>query len=203
MSFFENFFHSQYQFLTSTFGSIAFIIFYAFWVMALLPSSWISMLGGFIYGSILGSIFVFIGASIGAILTFLTGRFFLRNIILRNLSSFPRLKLIEQSISKEGIKLIILTRLSPAFPFGLLNLAYSISNVKMRDFVISLLAILPGTLLYCSLGSFAGEITKFNDILENSNDLFSFILSIIGLLSTILVAIILINSIRKSIEGSD
>ena len=198
-----NFFESQLHFFITPIGIIAFVTFYALWVAALLPSSWISMLGGFIYGSIFGSIFVFFGAFIGALITFTSVRIFLRTWIQNRLNSFPKLQSIEQSISNEGIKFIVLTRLSPAFPFGLLNLAYGLSNVKFREFVIGLLAILPGTLLYCSLGSFAGEISRFSEVLANKSKLPSFLLMLLGLIATVFIVIILVDVVKQSLNETD
>ena len=111
------------------------------------------MLGGLLYGSFLGSLYVFLGASLGATFTFFLGRTFLRRWFQKRLSSFPKLELVERSISNEGIKFVILTRLSPIFPFGILNIAYSFSNIKASDFLIGLSAILPviGPILFISL----------------------------------------------------
>ena len=60
-------------------------------------------------------------------------------------------------MNREGLKLVLLTRLSPAFPFRLLNLAYGLSNLNLRDDVIGLIAILPDTMLFCSLGALTGD----------------------------------------------
>ena len=84
-----------------------------------------------------------------------------------------------------------------------MNIAYALSTVKIRDFLIGLLAILPGTFLYCSLGSLAGEMTKCSEILSNKSGLTSLLFTILGLIATILVVIIFIKNIRKSIEDSD
>ena len=182
-------------------SKLVFILFYAIWVNILLPGSWLSMLAGLVYGSLLGSLFVFIGAFSGAIITFTLVRTFLRDWINKRLNSFPRLQLIEQSITSEGLKLIIITRLSPAFPFGLLNVAYALSKVTLQDFIIGLLAILPGTLLYCSLGSLAGEISKFDSVIANRSD-FNY-LTLIGAFATVLALFFLLRIIRNSIQEMD
>ncbi|KGG10619.1 putative DedA family protein [Prochlorococcus sp. SS52] len=161
------------------------------------------MLAGLIYGSFLGSIFVFIGATLGAVLTFYSVRIFLRSWIQSRLSLWPKLQSIENTITNEGLKLIIMMRLSPAFPFGLLNLAYGISNVKFRDFLIGLLAIAPGTFLYCSLGSLAGEISRFNEILSNKSEWNSLFYTILSLISTAIVVFILARGVNKSLKDSN
>ncbi len=59
----------------------------------------------------------------------------------------------------------MLTRLSPAFPFSLLNLAYGLSDVSLRDYNLGLIAILPGTVLFCALGALAGDAARFGEVL--------------------------------------
>ncbi len=200
MNLINSFIEHQLSFLTSPLGVISFIICYSLWVSIFLPGSWLSMLGGFVYGSFMGTIYVFIGAILGGIFTFLSGRIILRNWIYNRLNKFPKLQAIQKSITNEGLKLIILTRLSPAFPFGLLNLAYGLSKVKFKDYIIGLFAILPGTYLYCSLGSLAIEISRFNQVIANRNDLSSLIFTLIGIISTMSVIWLVLRSVRNSIK---
>ena len=77
-SFLENLLETQLDFFSTPLGVIAFILLYIFWVNLFLPGSWLSMLGGLLYGSFLGSLYVFLGASLGATFTFFLGRTFLR-----------------------------------------------------------------------------------------------------------------------------
>ena len=196
----ENLFEIQLDFFSTPFGAIAFILLYIFWVNIFLPGSWLSMLGGLLYGSLLGSLYVFLGASLGATLTFLLGRTFLQRWFQKRLFSFPKFALIERSISNEGIKFIILTRLSPIFPFGILNIAYSLSNIKLRDFLIGLLAIFPGTFLYCSLGSLASNIYKFDEIITGKDQFYSFSLTFIGCLATLLLVLMISHMARRSLQ---
>ena len=190
----------QTQHFLHPFGIVLFLLIYIFWVTFLLPGSWLSMVAGVIYGSFLGSIVVFIGASIGASLTFWSGRTFLRNWTQRVLSNSSRLKYVEQKVSDQGLKLIFLTRLSPLFPFSLLNLVYGLSQVRFRDFLIGLIGILPGTILYCSLGSLAGELARFNEILSSRNDIQSFLFSMIGLLATVSVVVLILLSVKNALQ---
>ncbi len=169
-------------FLSSPFGILVFALVYIFWVSCLLPGSWLSMLSGFIYGTWLGSSVVFVGAFIGAHLTFYLGRTFLK---------------------EWAQKVILLTRLSPLFPFGLLNFTYGLSEVKVRDFTLGMIGILPGTILYCSLGSLALKVSNFGEVLSGTSDTSSFIWSLISILSTILIVILILRSIRKISQDSN
>ena len=140
-------------FLLSPIGAICFVPLYAIWVTLLLPGIWASMLAGLLYGPWLGTVLVFFGAIIGAEVAFLLGRTILREWVRKRLARIPKLQAVEQAVSREGLKLILLTRLSPAFPFSLLNFVYGLSEVNARDYTIGLIGILPGTILFCGLVS--------------------------------------------------
>ena len=189
-------------FLSSPFGILVFALVYVFWVSCLLPGSWLSMLSGFLYGTWLGSSVVFVGAFIGAHLTFYLGRTFLKEWARKKVSNFPKVQIMEKAVKREGLKVILLTRLSPLFPFGLLNFTYGLSEVKVRDFTLGMVGILPGTILYCSLGSLALKISNFDAVLSGRSDISSFIWSLISILSTILVVLLILRSTRKINQDS-
>ena len=171
--------------LQSPWGAVLFIPLYAVWVTLLLPGVWASMLAGALYGPWWGSLVVFIGACLGAEMAFLLGRHWLRDWARRRLAAVPKLQSLEQAVSKEGLKLVLLTRLSPAFPFSLLNFAYGLSEVSLRDYNIGLIGILPGTILFCALGALAGDVARFGDVLSGRADPLSWAVRIIGLFATL------------------
>ena len=109
---------------------------------------------------------------------------------------------MEKAVKREGLKVILLTRLSPLFPFGLLNFTYGLSDVKVRDFTIGMIGILPGTILYCSLGSLALKVSNFGEVLSGRSEASSFIWSIISIFSTILIVILGLRSTRKINQDS-
>ena len=121
--------------LQTPMGAILFVPLYAIWVTFLLPGVWASMLAGALYGLWFGSFLVFLGACLGAELAFLLARSFMRAWVQRWLSDFPKLHLVQKAVSREGLKLVVLTRLSPAFPFSILNFVYGLSEVTLRDVI--------------------------------------------------------------------
>ena len=171
--------------LQSPAGALLFIPLYAVWVTLLLPGVWASMLAGALYGTWWGSLIVFIGACLGAEAAFLLGRTWLRSWAMRRLEAFPKLQAVEQAVSREGLKLVLLTRLSPAFPFSLLNLAYGLSEVSLRDYTIGLIGIIPGTILFCGLGALAGDVARFGDVLSGEADPFTWTLRVVGIAATV------------------
>ena len=186
--------------LASPLGALAFVPLYALWVTLLLPGVWASMLAGALYGTLWGSVLVFVGACLGAEAAFLLGRHWLRGWSRRRLARVPRLAAVERAVSREGLKLVLLTRLSPAFPFSLLNLAYGLSDVSLRDYTIGLIGILPGTILFCGLGALAGDVARFGSVLSGQADLATWGLRIIGIGATIAVVWIVARQAQKALE---
>ena len=173
--------------LRTPWGAVLFVPLYALWVTLLLPGVWASMLAGVLYGAWGGSLVVFLGASLGAEAAFLLGRHWWRDWAKRRLQALPKLQAVEQAVSREGLRLVLLTRLSPAFPFSLLNLAYGLSAVSLRDYSIGLIGIIPGTVLFCGLGALAGDVARFGAVLAGEADFQTWALRAVGVIATLAV----------------
>ncbi|WP_032522698.1 TVP38/TMEM64 family protein [Prochlorococcus marinus] len=195
--FLENIYNLSFFFNTGI-GILAFVCIYILIVLLILPASWLSLLSGFLYGSYLGSIIVFISASIGATVAFFLSKTFfakkLKNFFIR----YPKLTVMEKVVEKGGLKLIFLARLSPIFPFSILNYFYGLNNIKFRDFSLGLLGIIPGTFLYCSIGSLAKTLQDLKNV-QSPNNLY---MTIVGVVSTFLVVYFLAKYSREYFENS-
>ena len=178
MSFFENIL-DYIIYLDSGLGIFFFIVIYIFIVLLILPASWLSLAAGYLYGTYLGSIIVFISAFVGATISFFIAKRFFSKKLLVMINKFPKLSLLENILQRGGLKLIILTRLSPLFPFSILNYFYGLNNINYKDFSISLICIIPGTFLYCSVGSLLNDLSDIVN-LKLSNNLFTTLISIIS-----------------------
>jgi uncharacterized membrane protein YdjX (TVP38/TMEM64 family) len=189
--------------LRSPAGAVLFIPLYALWVTLLLPGVWASMLAGALYGTLWGSVLVFVGACLGAEAAFLLGRHWLRGWARRRLAALPKLLAVERAVSREGLRLVLLTRLSPAFPFSLLNLAYGLSDVSLRDYSIGLIGIVPGTILFCGLGALAGDAAHFGDVLAGRADAGTWLLRIAGLLATVAVVWLVGRAARRALDEQE
>jgi len=189
--------------LRSPLGIAAFVPLYALWVTLLLPGVWASMLAGALYGTWGGSFLVFLGACLGAEAAFLLGRTWLRDWARRRLLAFPKLQAIEQGVSREGLKLVLLTRLSPAFPFSLLNFAYGLSEVSLRDYTLGLVGIIPGTILFCGLGALAGDVARFGEVLSGQADPATWALRFVGLLATVASVWLVGRAAQRAIKGGE
>src|SRR3984957_3419189 len=136
---------------------VAFIAIYIVACVAFLPGSILTIGAGVIFGVVRGSIYVSIAATLGATAAFLVGRYLARDWVSARLEGNAKFKAIDEAVGKEGWKMVILTRLSPVFPFNLLNYAYGLTSVSLRDyFFASWAGMIPGTILYVYIGSLRG-----------------------------------------------
>ncbi len=192
-----------WSFLQTSLGAVLFVPLYAIWVTLLLPGVWASMLAGALYGTWLGTLLVFIGACIGAEVAFLLGRTFLRNWVQQRLNAMPKLQIVQKAVSQSGLKLVFLTRLSPAFPFSLLNFVYGLTEVSVLDYSIGLLGILPGTILFCGLGEIAGDVAQFGDVLDSRSGGSFSVLRFVSLVATLSVVWLVSRSVRRVLQDSE
>jgi pyruvate/2-oxoglutarate dehydrogenase complex dihydrolipoamide dehydrogenase (E3) component/uncharacterized membrane protein YdjX (TVP38/TMEM64 family) len=130
-------------------GPLVFVLIYIVAVVAALPGSALTIAAGALFGSVVGVILVSIGATIGAALAFLVGRYFAREAVVRWLSKNEKFRRLDQLTEEHGAIIVGLTRLVPIFPFNLLNYGFGLTRVPFWTYVFwSWLCMLPGTALY-------------------------------------------------------
>ena len=186
------------NYLDSGVGTLYFALIYIVAVVLILPGSWLSLLGGFLYGPLLGTLIVFFSAFLGATISFFLSEKLFAEKVQNILKGFPQVSLLEKIIKKGGLKLIILTRLSPVFPFSLLNYFYGLNRVNYKDFAISLFCIIPGSYLYCSLGGLANNLNEIQNLKANNN----LVINLISIISTSLVIFLLGKYANEVIQSA-
>ena len=132
----------------------------------LLPGSILTAGAGLAYGPVWGTLLVSPVSVLAATLAFVLGRSVARNWVSRRMEQHPRFMVVNEAIGENGFKIVFLLRLSPIFPFNLLNYALGLTGVRLRDYVIaSFLGMLPGTFLYVYLGSL---VTSASELLSGA-----------------------------------
>jgi uncharacterized membrane protein YdjX (TVP38/TMEM64 family) len=81
-----------------------------------------------------GILVVWTAANLGAFFAFLAGRFLLRSWVSKRVQDYPKFAAVDEAISQEGWKIVLLVRLSPVIPFNLLNYALAITDVTFFPF---------------------------------------------------------------------
>jgi len=139
-------------------GPVVFIVGYAIAVVAFVPGSLLTLAAGAIFGLVEGTTYVFVAATLGATVAFGLARHGARAAIERRIEGDVRFEALDRAIAADGRKIVFLLRLSPVFPFNLLNYALGLTRVSLADYVIASLGMIPGTLLYVYTGKIAGDI---------------------------------------------
>ena len=137
-------------------GPALFIAVYVLACVLFIPGSVLTLGAGAVFGVVWGSIYVSAGATLGASAAFLVGRYLARDWVAKKIEGNASFAAIDRAVAAEGWKIVGLTRLSPVFPFTLLNYAFGLTRVSFRDYVFaSWIGMMPGTVMYVYLGSLA------------------------------------------------
>lgn len=188
-------------------GTIGYLIFTLIYILSavfLIPASILTLGGGAIFGVVTGSILVSFASILGAILAFLIGRYFARGWVSNQIEKYPRFQVVDEAVAKEGWKIVGLTRLSPVFPFVILNYAFGITQVSLKDYIIaSWIGMLPGTIMYVYIGSLVGNIATLGTEGREKTSL-EWALYGVGLIATVLVTVYVTkvsqNALNQQIE---
>jgi len=182
---------------------IAFMLIYIVATIAFLPGSIPTLGAGVLFGIIQGSIYVFIGATIGATLAFLIGRYLARDWISKKIAGNKKFSAIDRAVGKEGFKIVLLTRLSPIFPFNLLNYGMGITGVSLKDYVLASVGMIPGTIMYVYIGSLAGSLATIGgETQTDANPIAQWAIRIIGFIATVAVTLYVTKIARKALDES-
>ena len=178
----------------------------AFYVPAavlFLPGSVITLGAGFLFGVPIGFVTVLVGANLGAWAAFLVARSIAGNWVEQKVKGNPKFLAIDRALGREGFKIVLLLRLSPVFPFDLLNYALGITKVSFRNFALaSAIGMVPGTLMYVYFGSAARSLT---DVATGKVEggLAGQAFFWVGLIMTIVVALFVTRLARKSLKEAE
>lgn len=179
---------------------VAFILIYAFAVVALIPASLLTIAGGAVFGLIRGVIYALIGATLGSTAAFLLGRYVARRFVARRLEAMPRFQAIEQAVSARGRRIVFLLRLSPVIPFNFLNYALGLTTISVWDFMIASLGTIPGAFVYAYAGKVTGEALAFSGQAQVPKDASYYTLLVAGLVATVVATTVVSRTARRALQ---
>ena len=135
-------------------GPVFVIAFYIMACVLLLPGSILTLGAGFIFKVVRGSITVSIGSTLGACAAFLVGRTVARKWIVGKVAKNEKFAAIDEAVAQQGFKIVLLTRLSPVFPFNMLNYAFGLTKISFWKYALaSWVGMMPGTIMYVYFGA--------------------------------------------------
>jgi uncharacterized membrane protein YdjX (TVP38/TMEM64 family) len=154
---------------------VALAVFFAAEVVLVAASApigiWLTALAGFLFGPWLGTAVVNLGSTLGAVLAFLTARYVFADALRRAAEHRPRLArslaALDRGFEERGAYHVLLLRLTPVFPFWVLNLGLGLTRVRLVTYWwATQLGTLPVTLVVANAGASLAEITSFREILS-------------------------------------
>jgi uncharacterized membrane protein YdjX (TVP38/TMEM64 family) len=181
-------------------GPIVFMLGYAVATVAFVPGSILTMASGVLFGLFYGTIYVIFAATTGATAAFLIARFLARRQIEERIAGNERFAAIDRAIAARGGKIVLLLRLSPAFPFNLLNYALGLTRVPVPQYVLASVGMIPGTFLYVYYGAALGNLTAVAAGTAPERGLEQWIFLGVGLLATIAVTAYVTAVARRALE---
>ncbi|MEB3212471.1 MAG: TVP38/TMEM64 family protein [Leptolyngbyaceae bacterium] len=182
-------------------GPIALIAVYIVATVAFISGGLLTLGAGALFGLMKGAICAFIGASLGATAAFLVGRYLARGWVAKKIEGNKNFSAIDQAVGQEGFKIVSLTRLSPVFPFVLLNYAFGITSVSLRDYVLGFIGMIPGTFLYTYIGATAGNLAQVFAGGGSGQSPAELTLLVVGLIATFIVTVIITRTARKALNS--
>lgn len=167
----------------------------------LLPASLLTLGGGFLYGPLWGTLLVSPASVAGAALAFFLGRSLLRDAVAARIAAHPKFAAIDRAVGENGFKLVFLLRLSPVFPYSVLNYALGLTRVRARDYILgSFLGMLPGTFLYVYLGSLITDAAQLLSGHRASGGVWQQVLFWGGLVATVLVTTLVTKLAKRALD---
>jgi uncharacterized membrane protein YdjX (TVP38/TMEM64 family) len=172
---------------------------YVVGVILFVPGAPITIGAGIAFGLGVGTLLVSLASTTGAALAFLLARYFLRERVERWAEGHARFAAVDRAVEAKGWKVVALTRLSPAFPFNVQNYLYGVTGVRFVEYVLaSWVAMLPGTLLYVSLGATGVELAS---AASGTVGWGATVLRVLGLLATAGVVVLVTAAARRELRA--
>jgi len=181
-------------------GPLVFVVGYALAVVAFLPAFILTLAGGAIFGLLRGTLYVFAGAVTGSIGAFLAARHFARGLVEKRIAANPRFAAIDRAVGSQGLKIVFLLRLSPAFPFVLLNYALGLTRVTLGDYALASFGMIPGTILYVYYGKLAGDVAAIGAGQTAGRGAGYYAVLAIGLVATVMATTIVTRIARRALQ---
>jgi uncharacterized membrane protein YdjX (TVP38/TMEM64 family) len=149
----------------------------------------LSLTGGFLFGSFLGTLIVLVPATLGATMAFLVARYLLRDWVARKFGD--RLEAFQRGFAKNAFSYLLTLRLIPLFPFFLVNLVSGLTRIRLGTYAAATaLGIIPGTFVFANAGRQLGSINSLNDVASPS------VLGAFGLLALFALVPVLYRKVR-------
>jgi uncharacterized membrane protein YdjX (TVP38/TMEM64 family) len=142
---------------------LIYVVVYVVGTVLAFPGFLLTLVGGLLFGTLFGWLLVTVGASTGAILAFLVGRYAGRATIER-FAAGGRLERFDRAVSGSGFSAVLFTRLVPVFPFNVVNYLWGLSGVGLRDYMLAtVVGMIPAEFVYTNIGGAVARSLEGSD----------------------------------------
>ena len=184
-------------------GAVVAGLVYALATVLMIPGSAATLAIGAIYGPWIGLLIVSPASVLGATMAFVLGRGVFRPNIEKRMQGSNKFKALQAAISDNGLKILTLVRLSPIFPFTVINYAFGLTRISLRKYVVgSFVGMLPGTLLYVYLGSAVGDVGQLMSDGVQDDGRAGSLMFYGGLIATAVVTIIITKAAKQALAAA-
>lgn len=180
-------------------GPLVFVAAYAIGVVFFVPGSALTLAAGALFGIGRGLVFAWCAATLGASLAFLVSRYLARGAIEQRVAGNARFAAIDRAVGQEGRKIVFLLRLSPIFPFTLLNFGLGLTRVRFVDYLMASVGMIPGTLLYVYYGQLLGLAAQVAGGAAVEKGPADYAILALGLAATLAVTIFVTRLARRAL----
>ncbi len=144
---------------------VLFFILYVIVTAFALPISLLkTLLAGALFGFWAGLILVSFASSIGSTFCFLFSRYALRNYTQDKFGKY--LEKANKGIETDGWLYLLFLRLSPIFPFFIINLVFGLTKMRALEFyLVSQVGMFMGTAIFVNAGVQIGNLNSIEEIL--------------------------------------
>jgi uncharacterized membrane protein YdjX (TVP38/TMEM64 family) len=183
-------------------GPFVFGVVYVLATVAFVPGVLLTLAAGAIFGLVKGTLYVFVAATLGAAAAFLVARYVARGTVERRLAQNPRFAAIDRAVGAQGRWIVFLLRLSPVFPFNLLNYALGLTRVRFADYLVASLGMIPGTVLYVYYGKLAGDVASLAGGATVEKGAGYWTVLALGLAATVVLVAVVTRAARRALDPS-
>lgn len=173
-------------------GMLAVVLVYIVATICFVPGSLLTIGTSFAFGrafestfyaTMLSSVAVFVGASLGSISCLVLGRYLFREPVERMAQSYPIILAFDRAMQNNGFYIMLLLRLSPLVPYNALDYLSGITSISLYDYTLAMVGLIPGTVVFCFIGATASDVSEGK--LDNSQSIVAIILGLVFALASI------------------
>ncbi len=169
-------------------------------VVLVLPGVMLTLGAGFMFGVLKGSLYVVIGTTLGATIAFMIARYLFGKRASQFVLNHSKLKVVNDEFTRQGWKVVLLTRLVPFFPFKLSNYFFGLMRISLRHFILGVFfGIWPITINNVYIGSLAADLATLGSR-SSSRSQAEWAMYGIGLIITIAAVVYITRLARRALD---